>query len=52
MRDPIGLHARLAVSDGLTHSPIHPLSPATADTAVAVRETCAHGPQTSRQEGD
>lgn len=42
MRDPIGLHAQLAVSDGLTHPPIHPLSPATADTAVAVRETCAH----------
>ena len=43
MRDPIGLHARLAVSDGLTHPPIYPLSPATADAAVAVGETCAHG---------
>ena len=42
MRDPICLHARLAVSDGLTHQPIHPLSPATADTAVAAWETCAH----------
>ena len=42
MRDPIGLHARLAVPDGLTHSPIHPLNPATANTAVAVWETCAH----------
>lgn len=42
MRGPIGLHARLAVSDGATHSPIHPLSPATEDTAVAVGETCAH----------
>ncbi len=42
MRDHICLHPRLAVSDGLTHQPIHPLSPATADTAVAVWETCAH----------
>jgi hypothetical protein len=41
MRDPICLHARLAVTDGLTHQPIHPLNPATADTAVAARETCA-----------
>ena len=41
MRDPICLHARLAVIDGLTHQPIHPLNPATADTAVAARETCA-----------
>ncbi len=41
MRDLIGLLARLAVSDGFTHSAIHPLSPATADTAVAVWETCA-----------
>ena len=42
MRDHICLHPRLAVSDGLTHQPIHPLSPAIADTAVAVWETCAH----------
>ena len=42
MRDPICLHARLAVIDGLTHQPIHPLNPATADTAVAAGETCAH----------
>src|SRR5829696_9657802 len=43
MRDFVCLHARLAVPDGLTHQPIYPLSPATADTAVAGRETCAHG---------
>ena len=42
MRDFVCLHARLAVPDGLTHQPIHPLSPATADTAVAGQETCAH----------
>ena len=42
MRDPVCLHARLAVADGLTHQPIFPLTPATADTAVADRETCAH----------
>ena len=43
MRDFVCLHARLAVPDGLTHQPIYPLSPATADTAVAGQETCAHG---------
>jgi len=42
MRDLVCLHARLAVSDGLTHQPTHPLSPATAVTAVAGRERCAH----------
>jgi DNA repair protein RadC len=42
MRDPVCLHARLAVPDGLTHQLIHPLNPATADTAVADRETCAY----------
>ena len=42
MRDPICLHAQLAVSDGFTHSPINPLNAATADTAVAAWETCAH----------
>ena len=52
MRDFVCPHARLAVPDGLTHQPIYPLSPATADTAVAARETCAHRARTSRQEGD
>jgi hypothetical protein len=42
MRDFVCLHAQLAVSDGFTHQPIYPLSPATADTAVAGQETCAH----------
>ena len=42
MRDFVCLHARLAVPDGLTHQPIYPLSPATADTAVAAWETCAY----------
>jgi hypothetical protein len=42
MRDPICLHAQFAVSDGFTHSPINPLNAATADTAVAAWETCAH----------
>ena len=42
MRDPICLHARLAVTDGFTHQSIHPLNPAIADTAVAAGETCAH----------
>ncbi len=41
MRGPISLHTRVAVSDGLTHSPINPLSPATAAIAVAAWETCA-----------
>src|SRR5690606_4111344 len=41
MRDPICPHVQPAVSDGFTHSPINPLSPATADTAVAAWETCA-----------
>jgi hypothetical protein len=36
------LDGRLAVPDGLTHQPIYPLSPATAETAVAGWETCAH----------
>jgi len=39
MRDPFGLHA--AVSDGFTHSPIHPLSPVIALSAVAAWKTCA-----------
>ena len=42
MRDPICLYAQPAVADGFTHSPIHPLSPAAAETAVAAWETCAH----------
>src|SRR5688572_32863759 len=42
MRDFVCLHARLAVPDGFTHQPSSPLSPATADTAGAGRETCAH----------
>ena len=51
MRDPICLHARLAVIDGLTHHPL-PVDPATADTAVAARETCALRMLSSRQKGD
>ena len=41
MRAPICPHVQPAVSDGFTHSPINPLSPATADTGVAAWETCA-----------
>jgi len=42
MRDSICLYPHAAVADGFTHQPIHPLNPATADTAVAAGETCAH----------
>src|SRR5688572_1824206 len=41
MRDALSLHSHSAVTDGLSHPPIHPLNPATADTAVAAGETCA-----------
>ena len=41
MRDVLSLHSHSAVTDGLSHPPIHRLSPAGAVTAAAARETCA-----------
>jgi hypothetical protein len=39
MRDVLSLHSPSAVTDGVSHPPIHRLSPAAADTAAAARET-------------
>ena len=41
MRDVISLHSPSAVVDGLSHSDIHRLSSAAADTTAVGQETCA-----------